>query len=91
MYKIGQRAFGEKNVAPADIWSYENYHMFDVIYYFRPFHDGAIQRRFEHFIEDTIKTGGILIANRKMSDRINSDNRFRRLHNELPVWEKIKE
>ena len=69
-----------------DIWQYDNYEDFDVIYYFRPFPNADMQVKFEKMIEDRLKPGGILIANRKMSKDIDSDSRFERLHESLPVW-----
>lgn len=88
-YKIARKLMGEEKVAPEDIWNYKKFGDFDVIYYFRPFHDGKLQRKFEHMIEDTLKTGGVLIANRKMSQKIETDDRFHRLHADMPVWQKI--
>jgi len=88
--KVARRLMGEEKVAQEDIWSYNKFADFDVIYYFRPFHDGEMQHKFEHMIEDSLKRGGILIANRKMSQRIATDDRFQRLHQDMPVWEKIE-
>lgn len=86
--QIAQKLIDENLVVMADIWEFSEYNRFDVIYYFRPFHDGKTQRRFELLIENELKPGGILIANRKMSESINHDPRFKRLHPDLPVWEK---
>jgi len=86
--KIAQKLIGETQVRMEDIWDFNDYGKFDVIYYFRPFHDGNTQKRFELHIENSLKPGGILIANRKMSQAINQDPRFKHLHSELPVWEK---
>ena len=86
--KVAQKMFGETQVIMEDIWDFTDYNHFDVIYYFRPFHDGNSQRRFELYIENELKPGGILIANRKMSEAINHDKRFYRLHPDLPVWQK---
>lgn len=86
--KIALKLFGKERVCQDDIWNYELYHNFDIIYYFRPFHDGPTQKKFEHYIEDQLKPGGILIANRKMSEKITSDPRFTRLDADLPIWEK---
>ena len=88
-YKIAEKLIGRDLVSQADIWEYEGYERFDVIYYFRPFHQGETQRRFELFIEDRLKPGGILIANRKMSQAIDTDQRFKSQSDTLPVWEKI--
>jgi SAM-dependent methyltransferase len=86
---IATRLLGPEQIAQQDIWEYDDYHTFDCIYYFRPFHDGAMERRFERFIEDQLRPGGVLIANRKMSLDIESDPRFNRLHPTMPIWQKI--
>lgn len=88
-FKIGEKLIGENRVSQEDIWQYNDYGTFDVVYYFRPFHMGDMQRKFELFIEDQLKNGGILIANRKMSNDIDHDTRFTRLSDTLPIWQKI--
>lgn len=87
-FSVAAKLIGQEKVVQADIWEYDHYHTFDVIYYFRPFHEGNLERRFERFIEDQLKPGGILIANRKMDNGIESDPRFCRLHPEMPIWQK---
>lgn len=86
---IAVRLHGPERVLKQDIWEYEDYSRFDVLYYFRPFHEGNLERRFERFIEDRLKPGGILIANRKMDDTIDTDPRFLRLHPTMPLWRKV--
>ena len=86
--KIAQKLIGSTKAVMEDIWDFKNYNKFDVIYYFRPFHDGNTQRCFELFIERELKQGGILIANRKMSDAIDDDDRYTRLAPDMPVWQK---
>lgn len=85
---IARKLIGAERVTEEDIWDYENYGLFEVIYYFRPFHHGMTQRRFERFIEDQLRPGGILIANRKMSNDIEGDPRFMRLNQTMPIWRK---
>lgn len=85
---VARRFFDARRVAAADIWEYQDYHRFQVIYYFRPFADRQLQWRFERLIEERLQAGGILIANHKNSDTIASDHRFQRLDPELPVWHK---
>lgn len=85
---VAIKIHGSERVVQQDIWEFDDYSRFDVIYYFRPFHDGVLQRRFERFIEDQLKSGGILIANRKMDHGIDNDPRFHRLHPTLPIWQK---
>ncbi len=87
-YGIARRLLGPERVVHQDIWDFDRYSLFDVIYYFRPFHDGVLERRFERFIEDQLKPGGVLIANRKMSQEIDTDPRFARLTPDLPIWRK---
>ncbi len=87
-FTIAAKLIGQEKVVKQDIWEYDHYHTFDVTYYFRPFHDGNLERRFERFIEDHLKSGGVLIANRKMDQGIDSDPRFSRLHPTLPIWQK---
>lgn len=84
--RVAQKLFDERAVTPTDIWEFEEFSRFDVVYYFRPFHDGNMQRRFEEYIEDRVRPGGVLIANRKMSDKIETDPRFSRLRPDMPVW-----
>lgn len=87
-YKIAQKLMGGDCVAQDDIWEFERFADFDVIYYFRPFAEKNLQLTFEHMIEDKLKPGGILIANRKMDMEIDNDPRFQRLEEQWPVWQK---
>ncbi|TBV79076.1 MAG: class I SAM-dependent methyltransferase, partial [Desulfobulbaceae bacterium] len=80
--------FDHQRVSSADIWEYQQYDQFQVIYYFRPFTERDLQLRFEKMIEDRLQPGGVLIANHKNSDHIADDRRFSRLHPDLPVWSK---
>lgn len=87
-YEIACRLFDRRRVSAADIWSYDRYHLFQVIYYFRPFADRDLQLRFEKMTEERLRPGGILIANHKNSERISADPLFTRLDPDLPVWRK---
>ena len=86
--EMARKLFDEQRVSAADIWDYQDYSRFKVIYYFRPFADRELQLRFEQMIEERLQPGGLLIANHKNSERINDDPRFLRLDPELPVWQK---
>lgn len=88
-YRIAADLFGEERIGRHDIWGYDRYHHFEVIYYFRPFSEREPQLRFERMIEEKLKPGGILVANHKNSEAINADPRFVRLDPKLPVWQKI--
>lgn len=88
-YRVAAKLIGEERIAQADIWTYEGYDKYEVIYYYRPFSGREQQLRFERLIEDSMKTGGILIANHKNSDAIDQDRRFERLSPALPIWRKI--
>ncbi len=88
-FPIAAKLIGEDRVAQADIWAYAGYSEFEVIYYYRPFSGRVQQLRFEKLIEDSMKTGALLIANHKNSDAIEQDRRFERLSPVLPIWRKI--
>jgi 2-polyprenyl-3-methyl-5-hydroxy-6-metoxy-1,4-benzoquinol methylase len=89
-FQVAARLIGEERIAQADIWTYEGYGEYEVIYYYRPFSGREQQLRFERLIEDRLKTGGILIANHKNSEAIGQDSRFERLSPSLPIWRKIR-
>lgn len=73
-------------IGETDIWSFDGLADFDVIYYFRPFCEKGLQQEFERLIEDGIKPGAVLIANRKMDSSIDEDPRFHRPDPRWPVW-----
>ena len=79
---------GAEHVSQEDIWKFNNLGKYDLVYYFRPFCEKTSQLRFEKRIENQMKPGSVLIANRKMDETIDSDRRFRRLSTDLPVWYK---
>ena len=79
---------GEDLVSEVDIWQFDQLGNYDVIYYFRPFSKKELQVKFEHMVENELKPGGILIANRKMDDAVDSRADFIRIKPELPVWYK---
>ncbi|MDG4476693.1 class I SAM-dependent methyltransferase [Thiovibrio frasassiensis] len=90
-FRIAARLIGEERIAQADIWSYEGYGNYEVVYYYRPFSGRDQQLRFEKLIEESMQTGAILIANHKNSDAIDRDHRFKKLSPSLPIWQKIRE
>jgi 2-polyprenyl-3-methyl-5-hydroxy-6-metoxy-1,4-benzoquinol methylase len=85
---IAQQLFDAQIVSDQDIWSFNRWSEFDVIYYFRPFCEKELQRRFERLIEESCKPGAILIANRKMGDDVERNPLFTRIGGSLPVWQK---
>ena len=89
--KIAQKLMGTDKVSQADIWDYDGYGDFDVVYYFRPFSTKKLQGRFEKLIEDKVKVGGLIIANRRLSDSIERDSRFKKIDPKWPIWVKIGE
>ena len=89
-FQVAAKLIGEERIAQVDIWTYEGFGGYEVIYYYRPFSGREQQLRFERLIEDTMKTGGILMANHKNSDAIDQDSRFERLSPSLPIWRKIR-
>ncbi len=90
-FYVASKMLGRKRISQDDILDYDSYGDFDVVYYFCPLTDGTLQKKFELRVENSMKQGAILIANYKRSVRIKQDPRFRKLHIDLPVWEKISE
>jgi 2-polyprenyl-3-methyl-5-hydroxy-6-metoxy-1,4-benzoquinol methylase len=88
-FKLARELIGKEHVRQKDIWDFDEYGDYDVIYYFRPLPDAEPQTKFELLVEDKIKIGGVLIANRKISRSIEEDKRFIRLSEEHPIWQKI--
>ncbi|MBU4034185.1 MAG: class I SAM-dependent methyltransferase [Proteobacteria bacterium] len=89
-FRVAAKLIGEERITQADIWTYEGYGEYEVIYYYRPFSGRVQQLRFEKLIEDSMKTGAILIANHKNSEAISQDSRFEKLSSSLPIWRKIR-
>lgn len=85
-FDIAQKLVGDEYVSQEDIWNFNRLNQFDVVYYFRPFSEKTMQLKFEQHVEDQLKPGAILIANRKMGDAIDNDKRFTRLDSNWPVW-----
>jgi len=84
--QIARSLVGRSAVSEEDIWNFTRLDEFDVVYYFRPFCEKSRQLAFEQRIEDSLKPGAILIANRKMSHAIDKDPRYQRLSMQWPVW-----
>ncbi len=83
---VAQELLGRETVQNRDIWTYDDIAVFDVVYYFRPFSQGDMQRSFERRIEQEMRPGAVLIANRKMDESIASNPEFSRLHDHFPIW-----
>ena len=88
-FETAKDLIGAEHVSQEDIWQFDHLDKYDLIYYFRPFCEKDTQLRFEKRIEDRIKPGSALIANRKMGESIDSDSRFMRLSVDWPVWYKL--
>lgn len=88
-YSIARQLVGEECVSQEDIWQYSHIGKFDIVYYFRPFSEKTLQLQFESHVEQEMRPGAILIANRRMGFGIEEDTRFLRLDPEWPVWQKI--
>lgn len=62
-----------------DILKFNKYKNYDIIYFYCPFSDARLQRRFEERLEDEMKVGAILIAQLKQSHSIQKDYRFKKI------------
>lgn len=77
----------------ADILTYDEYHKYDVIYYYCPFQDKFTEKQFEEMVEDKMKVGAYLIPCLKQSRAIDKDNRFMIIDTTFrglfPIWKKV--
>jgi SAM-dependent methyltransferase len=89
-FPIAAKLIGEERIVQADIWTYQDYGEYEIIYYYRPFSGREQQLRFEKLIEDTMREGAVLIANHKNSNAIDQDRRFEKISPSLPIWRKIQ-
>jgi 2-polyprenyl-3-methyl-5-hydroxy-6-metoxy-1,4-benzoquinol methylase len=87
-FEIAKKLMGHESVSQDDIWEFERFAEFDVIYYFRPFSEKSLQEKFEKLMEEQLRPGGILIANRKMNMDIDDNPDFTRIDEMMPVWQK---
>ena len=87
--EIARSLIGDSLVSQEDLWNFHRLSEFDVVYYFRPFCEKSSQLKFERLIEDNVKPGAILIANKKMDTAIDRDPRFHRLSHQWPVWSRL--
>jgi hypothetical protein len=65
--EYSRRFFPAVPVEQADLRTFNRFDEFNVIYYYGPFADDDVQAVFEHRIEEAIRPGGIILANRKVS------------------------
>ncbi len=75
-------------IVQVDIRDYQGYGNFDILYYYRQLSNREPQMKLEEYIEDEMQPNAILIANHKMSQAVQDDSRFERLHQEMPIWQK---
>jgi hypothetical protein len=73
-----------------DIMDYKDYSKCDVIYYYCPFENVEMQKKFEKLVENNAKKGAIIIANLKQDNTIEKDKRFKRIIFEGHTYEGSK-
>jgi SAM-dependent methyltransferase len=59
--------FPSVRVEEGDLTTFAGFGDHDVVYYYRPFRDDDVQARFERRVEEALRPGGIVLANRKLS------------------------
>jgi SAM-dependent methyltransferase len=72
---LARKLFPSTKTVQGDVLEFE-YGDFDVVYYYGPFADEALQQRFEEKVEAELKSGGVILANRKSSDAWRATNQF---------------
>lgn len=81
----------KKSIYHKDILTYDNYKLYDIIYYYSPIANQKKEQEFEMKVENDCKVGAIIIANRKQSSEILEDSRFKRINKNYHIFQKIKE
>ncbi len=66
--EMSRRLFPSVRVEEADLLSWDHFGEFDVVYYYGPFADEETQARFERRVEETLRPGAIVLANRKVTE-----------------------
>jgi hypothetical protein len=87
---IAQRLFSWVTTLRGDVLEFADYADYDVIYYYGPFDDEALQCRFEEKVERDAKVGAIIVGNRKASQAWRDDSRFEALSDETFMGVVIK-
>lgn len=73
---LARQLFPFVDVIQGDVLQFTGYGDFDVIYYYGPFSNDAIQREFEQKVEAEAKPGALILANRKRSDAWRASDQF---------------
>jgi SAM-dependent methyltransferase len=74
-----RRFFPAVRVEEADLLTFDRYGDFDVVYYYGPFADDAVQAGFERRIEEALRPGGIVLASRKVDESWRTRGDFEQL------------
>jgi hypothetical protein len=74
--ELANRLLPWSGVVEGNVLDHPDYGEPEVIYYYGPFKDEALQERFELKVEADAKPGAIIIANRKVSDAWTRSSRF---------------
>lgn len=72
-----------------DAFSFNGYHLYDIVYMYCPVSDSALESKLERLIEDKLKVGAVFVCNMKQDGRIRKDKRFESMDKNYPVWRKI--
>jgi len=73
---LANQLFSPATTLQGGALEFKGYADYDGFYYYGPFPDEALQRRFEEKVEAEAKVGAVIIGNRKASDAWRSSNRF---------------
>jgi hypothetical protein len=61
----------------------------NIVYYYCPFSDTEKEKMFEEMVENKVLIGTVIMANLKLSHKIQKDDRFKSLYGDI-IWVKIK-
>jgi SAM-dependent methyltransferase len=66
--EISRRLFPSVPVVEGDLLAFDRFGEFDVVHYYGPFADEAVEARFERRVEEALRPGGVILATRKVSE-----------------------
>jgi hypothetical protein len=73
---LARKLFPSTKTVQGDVLEFEGYGDFDVVHYYGPFADESLQCRFEEKVEAELRSGGVILANRKASNAWRVSNQF---------------
>lgn len=89
-----QKFFPEIKIYNMNIWDFNNYQDYDIVFYYLPFFKPEFIESFRIRIENSVKIGTYIITTEEEKQNLRKDDRFLPIETETircKIWKKIKE